>query len=56
MENDSSLQRWFVAGPKTARLIDDSEYSTGLYQLKNDVQGHLDSNEASQEKFFLFSS
>ena len=42
-----------MAGPKTARLIDDSEYSTGLYQLENDVQGHLDSNEASQEKFFF---
>ena len=52
MENDSSLQRWLVVGPKTSRLIDEYEYSIGLYQLKNNVQEHHDSNKASQVKFF----
>ena len=51
-ENDSRLQRWLGLGPETARLIDESEYSIGLYQLKNDAQEHHDSNEASQVKFF----
>ena len=39
-------------GPETAHLIDEFEYSIGLYHLRNDVQGHHDSNEASQLKFF----
>ena len=36
-ENDNSLQRWLVADPETAHLIDESEYSVSLYQLENDV-------------------
>ena len=51
-ENDTSLQRWLVAGLGTSRLIDKYIYSIGLYQLENDVQEHHDSNEASQIKFF----
>ena len=50
-DNNSSLQRWPVVGPETAHLIDEFEYSIGLYQLRNDVQGDHDSNEASQLKF-----
>ena len=41
-----------MAGPKTACLIDEFEDSIGLYQLKNNVQEHHDSNETSQVKFF----
>ena len=41
-----------MVGPETAHLIDEFEYSIGLYHLRNDVQGHHDSNEASQLKFF----
>ena len=41
-----------VAGPETTRLIDEFECSTGLYQLEKDVQGHHDSTEASEVKFF----
>ena len=48
-ENDSSLQWWLVVGHETARLIDELEYSIGLYQLKIDVQEHHDSNEASHQ-------
>ena len=51
-ENDSSLQRWLVAGPKTARIIDEFEHSIVLYQLENDVQEHHDLNETSQVRFF----
>ena len=36
-ENDSTLERWLVADPKTAYLINEFEYSIGLYQLENDV-------------------
>ena len=41
-ENDSTLERWLVADPKTAYLINEFEYSIGLYQLENDVQEHGD--------------
>ena len=51
-DNKSSLQRWLVVGPETARLTDEFEYSIALYQVKNDVQEHHYSNEASQVKFF----
>ena len=34
-----------------ACLTDGSEYSFSLYQLKNDVQEHHDSNKAFQVKF-----
>ena len=33
-ENDSNLQRWLLAGPETARLIDKFGYSIGIYQLE----------------------
>ena len=38
-----------MVGHETARLIDELEYSIGLYQLKIDVQEHNDSNEASHQ-------
>ena len=40
-----------MAGPETARLIDEFEYFISLYQLENDVQEHHDSNEVFQAKF-----
>ena len=41
-----------MVGPETAHLIDEFEYSIAFYQLKNNVQEHHYSNEASQVKFF----
>ena len=40
-----------MPGSKTARIIDQFEYSIVLYQLENDVQEHQDSNEASKVVF-----
>ena len=38
--------------PETTHLFDEFKCSIGLYQLKNDVQEHHNSNESSQVKFF----